>query len=938
MIFRYSLVVLICSIIFFQLKFCSSDLFISENNGSENIQVKKPRLLVSTIDGGLHLLEIDKSNNRFNKLWQNNFGSILSTSLNEMQKKSYDNDNQIGILPSLDGRLYRYNSKISPDFLDNQNNPFLVDSLQEYPFDLDEVLSSSFKFNNEHTIVGDKKIVILGINSQTGKLLYNCSSNGCEKSVGSKPNKDENNNLLVIKSTNYLLRFVSYSEGDEKGNISLIKNEVLSKSGLIGSMVVSNMFIGYDKSTNPTSITRQTEIDEIKNKLSFDIENGIVGFEIEKPNHMIEFSLAKPIIKCELFMNDNYNKINIFLYNKKFTKHDLKRKDALSIYIDNYHIGKYGNLIYVQNKCLWENQATNDQTTNKNNYHTYNKKMGKETISFEDELNIYAKNKNINANKNNKINKKSVKKSNANLNLPNFEEFIDQNEMNLSSNKIINNMINSLILIYNDIQIIQIIIAAFVLTVFTLVPKFYRRFQKNQCDIAINLIQSSIDTDSDDSSITTRSLIITEETNITNPARIHKQSITDINNNINSDYVSRYLADFTHIYVIGKGSFGCVFEAQHNIDLKRFAVKRIKIKNKEKEKKRVQAEVQALAKLECPYIVRYYQSWFEHPPANWQENKDADLLFKNFKELQDESQVNEDWSKSSSEFSRRKNYETSSSGYKEGGSSSSSSSFSIVFELSKNSNQSSTEDSFKCLEKKSRQDSLALSSQESSYDDEDESLNEEYLYFYIQMELCKPETLRVWLDSTKCITRQLTQIYNFFFQTLSAIDYVHKKDLIHRDLKPANILLSLDGGVKVGDFGLVESSEDEIKISNSNANLLELRSPSENDNYHDGTYLYMSPERLKRLKYNSKVDIFSLGIILYELIVPFNTEMERYETLKNLHEKNENQFSEKFSNEYPIEKALISFLVEPNPEDRPSAKQILVSAQFGDFKSLYENN
>ena len=70
--------------------------------------------------------------------------------------------------------------------------------------------------------------------------------------------------MLVIKSTNYLLRFVSYSEGDEKGNISLIKNEVLSKSGLIGSMVVSNMFIGYDKSTNPTSITRQTEIDEIK--------------------------------------------------------------------------------------------------------------------------------------------------------------------------------------------------------------------------------------------------------------------------------------------------------------------------------------------------------------------------------------------------------------------------------------------------------------------------------------------------------------------------------------------------------------------------------------------------------------------------------------------------------------------------------------------------
>jgi translation initiation factor 2-alpha kinase 3 len=146
------------------------------------------------------------------------------------------------------------------------------------------------------------------------------------------------------------------------------------------------------------------------------------------------------------------------------------------------------------------------------------------------------------------------------------------------------------------------------------------------------------------------------------------------------------------------------------------------------------------------------------------------------------------------------------------------------------------------------------------------------------MELCRSETLRHWLNSTKSKTRSHTQILNIFEQILNAINYIHSQDLIHRDLKPSNILLSLDGNfVKIGDFGLVVSVEENPNISNG----LEKNSNSKNNNNisndNNGTYLYMSPEQLKHKEYSSKVDIFSLGIILYELIVSFETDMERYE-------------------------------------------------------------
>lgn len=116
----------------------------------------------------------------------------------------------------------------------------------------------------------------------------------------------------------------------------------------------------------------------------------------------------------------------------------------------------------------------------------------------------------------------------------------------------------------------------------------------------------------------------------------------------------------------------------------------------------------------------------------------------------------------------------------------------------------------------------------------------------------------------------------FFLQVLDAVLYVHQKGMMHRDLKPSNIFFALDGGIKVGDFGLVTGSA----FGHLQSSYVMLKSlPEENHRRQHtgnlGSHFYMSPELMLGQKYDQKVDVFSLGVIFFELHYPFATEMER---------------------------------------------------------------
>lgn len=119
-------------------------------------------------------------------------------------------------------------------------------------------------------------------------------------------------------------------------------------------------------------------------------------------------------------------------------------------------------------------------------------------------------------------------------------------------------------------------------------------------------------------------------------------------------------------------------------------------------------------------------------------------------------------------------------------------------------------------------------------------------------------------------------------------------------LQPSNIFFSLDGRVKIGDFGLVTDMSETLKTMTPCGDETGLPSCAKHTQ-QVGTHLYMSPEQLKGRQYSYKVDIYSLGLILFELLMVFGTEMERITTIKKLRSSQfPDGFKEDFQNEVNI--------------------------------------
>lgn len=111
----------------------------------------------------------------------------------------------------------------------------------------------------------------------------------------------------------------------------------------------------------------------------------------------------------------------------------------------------------------------------------------------------------------------------------------------------------------------------------------------------------------------------------------------------------------------------------------------------------------------------------------------------------------------------------------------------------------------------------------------------------------------------------------------------------------------MDGQIKVGDFGLVKDIESSFDLE------LSRRSGATSYRGHTkevGTTLYMSPEQSNGRIYDYKVDIYSLGIILFELLVPFTTDMERIKILTDIKLK---KFPYGFEEKYPSEVSSYTF-------------------------------
>jgi serine/threonine-protein kinase len=119
---------------------------------------------------------------------------------------------------------------------------------------------------------------------------------------------------------------------------------------------------------------------------------------------------------------------------------------------------------------------------------------------------------------------------------------------------------------------------------------------------------------------------------------------------------------------------------------------------------------------------------------------------------------------------------------------------------------------------------------------------------YIAMELVEGESLQKTID--RGVALPLATKLRIIVQICGGLGYAHRHGVVHRDVKPANILVTADGSVKVVDFGIVHLADTGMT---STGMIL-------------GTVSYMAPEQLRGERVDARSDIFSVGIVMYELL------------------------------------------------------------------------
>ena len=184
-------------------------------------------------------------------------------------------------------------------------------------------------------------------------------------------------------------------------------------------------------------------------------------------------------------------------------------------------------------------------------------------------------------------------------------------------------------------------------------------------------------------------------------------------------------------------------------------------------------------------------------------------------------------------------------------------------------------------------------------------------YPYIVMPFVQSGTLSEFMQQRKL---SLPEIRRIITQIGDALNYAHTRGMIHRDVKPSNVLIDEGGNCLLTDFGLARMAEASTKITSSSTVL--------------GTPAYMSPEQGTGSNLDQRSDIYSLGIILYEMVtgrVPFTAETPVAVVFKHIQDPLPS--ARKINPDLPesVELVLLKAL-EKNPADRYQTAEEFVHA------------
>ncbi|XP_063239956.1 eukaryotic translation initiation factor 2-alpha kinase 1-like isoform X2 [Bacillus rossius redtenbacheri] len=342
---------------------------------------------------------------------------------------------------------------------------------------------------------------------------------------------------------------------------------------------------------------------------------------------------------------------------------------------------------------------------------------------------------------------------------------------------------------------------------------------------------------------------------------------------------SRYHTDYEQLAFINKGGFGEVYRVRNKLDGEEYAVKKIRLRYRDvKSFLQKLQEVRTLARLEHPNIVAYKAAWLEpldcSPLAECSPHGRA--LDTAGLERQESEAASEDDS-CGVEFQDS------------GGETSSSRELHVV----------------RAESLWERREVVSVS-------------HEAWAVLYIQMQLCD-DTLQQWLARRNAAEgtgrADAGRALAVFRQVVSGVQYIHAKGIVHHDIKPSNVFVNADlTRAQVGDFGLAccfQHSPGRVTLVGPDG------SGPRGHTRELGTVPYAAPEQL-RGTCHPKSDVYSLGIVLFELLQPCATAMERTKLISAL--KTERALPAELQ---PRLAELILALTAPDVDARPTAAQLL---------------
>lgn len=183
-----------------------------------------------------------------------------------------------------------------------------------------------------------------------------------------------------------------------------------------------------------------------------------------------------------------------------------------------------------------------------------------------------------------------------------------------------------------------------------------------------------------------------------------------------------------------------------------------------------------------------------------------------------------------------------------------------------------------------------------------------------------PQKFLIFIRLTFATYRRL------FRQTLEGLAHIHGLNVVHRDLKPENIFIDAASNVKIGDFGLATSGQytPTDKLSST------AMQTSGDMTRSIGTAFYVAPEVRSSVggTYTSKVDMYSLGVIFFEMCYQPIVGMERAHVVESLRKKQPTLPTDFNVTEKAVQADIILSLLNHSPKERPSSLELLQSGKL----------